>query len=150
MGTNISDVVWHLRFLALASGPGGSIHTPQLRPWSFLCLGDVERGLGFSHCCAIAQEIQDAKAKGVLFSLHLKATMMKVSDPIMFGHCVEVYYKDVFEKHAATFKKLLVDPNNGVGDVYTKIEQLPEAERNAIEADLKVWQSFISRRNLDL
>jgi isocitrate dehydrogenase len=64
-----------------------------------------------------AKQIADAKAKGVLLSLHLKATMMKVSDPIMFGHAVEVYYQDVFQKHADTLQKLSVEPNNGIGDV---------------------------------
>merc|ERR1719183_2764373 len=65
--------------------------------------------------------IKEAKEKGILFSLHLKATMMKVSDPIMFGHCVEVYFKDVFEKYKAEFKELGVNANNGLGDVYKKI-----------------------------
>merc|ERR1712190_211071 len=82
------------------------------------------------------REIEDAKAKGVLFSLHLKATMMKVSDPIMFGHCVKAFYKDVFAKYAATFEKLGVDANNGLGDVYKKIASLPEAEKKAVEADI--------------
>jgi isocitrate dehydrogenase len=83
-----------------------------------------------------AKQIADAKAKGVLLSLHLKATMMKVSDPIMFGHAVEVYYQDVFEKDAAVLKKLGVAPNNGIGDLYAKIKTLPDAERAAIEADI--------------
>jgi isocitrate dehydrogenase len=83
-----------------------------------------------------AKQIADAKAKGVLLSLHLKATMMKVSDPIMFGHAVEVYYQDVFTKHADVLKELGVEPNNGIGDLYTKIKALPEAARAAIEADL--------------
>ena len=83
------------------------------------------------------REIQDAKRQGVLLSLHLKATMMKVSDPIMFGHAVSVYYRDAFAKHAATFKRLGVDPDNGLGDVYAKIRGLPAGERAAIEADLK-------------
>jgi isocitrate dehydrogenase len=83
-----------------------------------------------------AREIDAAKDEGVLLSLHLKATMMKVSDPIMFGHAVEVYYKDVFEKHAALFKELGVDANNGIGDVYTKIASLPDAQRALIEADV--------------
>merc|ERR1711988_1249370 len=82
------------------------------------------------------REIEDAKAKGVLFSLHLKATMMKVSDPIMFGHCVKAFYKDVFAKYAATFEKLGVDANNGLGDVYKKIATLPDAEKKAIEDDI--------------
>ncbi|MBI5587165.1 MAG: NADP-dependent isocitrate dehydrogenase [Deltaproteobacteria bacterium] len=84
-----------------------------------------------------AGQIEDAKKKGVLFSLHLKGTMMKVSDPIMFGHAVTVFFKDVFEKHAAVIKELGVDPNNGLGDLYAKIAKLPETERARIEADIK-------------
>ncbi len=84
-----------------------------------------------------AEQIEDAKAQGVLLSLHLKATMMKVSDPIMFGHAVTVYFKDVFEKYADTFAKLGVDTKNGLGDVYAKIADLPEAECKAIEADIE-------------
>jgi len=82
------------------------------------------------------KQIADAKAKGLLLSLHLKATMMKVSDPIMFGHAVEVYYQDVFQKHADTLKALGVEPNNGIGDLYAKIKSLPDTARSAIEADL--------------
>jgi isocitrate dehydrogenase len=81
--------------------------------------------------------IDEAKAEGVLLSLHLKATMMKVSDPIMFGHAVRAYYQDVFEKHAATFDSLGVSPNNGIGDAYAKIKSLPADQRAAIEADLQ-------------
>jgi len=82
-------------------------------------------------------QIEDAKKQGVLFSVHLKATMMKVSDPKIFGHAVSVFYKDVFEKHAATFQKLGVDPDNGVGDLYIKIKALPDDQRKAIEADIQ-------------
>ncbi len=85
----------------------------------------------------LAEQIQDAKDKGVLFSLHLKATMMKVSDPIMFGHCVRVFFKDVFDKHAAVFEELGVDPNQGFGDVVAKIARLPEEQRRVIEADIQ-------------
>lgn len=85
----------------------------------------------------IQEQIDDAKAKGVLFSVHLKATMMKISDPIMFGHFVEVYYKDVFEKHAATFKELGVNPDLGMGDLYLKLAKLPEAKKAEIEADIQ-------------
>ena len=84
-----------------------------------------------------AEQIADAKAKGVLFSLHLKATMMKVSDPIMFGHAVSVYFADLVAKHGETFKKLGVNFNNGFGDLVAKIASLPEAERKAIEADIE-------------
>ena len=80
--------------------------------------------------------IDAARDEGVLFSLHLKATMMKVSDPIMFGHAVRSYYSDVFDKYAALFDELSVDPNNGIGDVYAKIADLPDEQRTAIEADL--------------
>jgi isocitrate dehydrogenase len=83
------------------------------------------------------QAIQAAKAEGVLLSLHMKATMMKVSDPIIFGHAVSVYYRNVFEKHADTFKQLGVNPRNGVGDVYARIADLPNAQRQAIEGDLQ-------------
>ncbi len=83
-----------------------------------------------------SREIDQAGDDGVLLSLHLKATMMKVSDPILFGHAVRVYYKDVFEKHAALFDELGVDANNGIGDVYDKIAALPDAERAAVEADI--------------
>ena len=84
-----------------------------------------------------AKQIDAAKSEGVLLSLHLKATMMKVSDPIMFGHAVSVYYGDVFAKHAALFEQLGVEPNNGVGDVYAKIQSLPADQKTAVEADLK-------------
>jgi isocitrate dehydrogenase len=82
-------------------------------------------------------QMQDAKKQGILLSLHLKATMMKVSDPIMFGHAVTVYFKDVFEKHAATIKQLGVNVNNGFGDLVAKIATLPEAKRAEIEADIQ-------------
>ena len=84
-----------------------------------------------------AAQIEAAKEEDVLLSLHLKATMMKVSDPIMFGHAVTVYYADVFEKYKALFDELGVDANNGVGDAYAKIADLPEAQRKEIEADLE-------------
>jgi len=83
------------------------------------------------------KEIEDAKSKGVLLSLHLKATMMKVSDPIMFGKAVKTYYKEVFDKHKDTFKELGINPNNGLGSVYDKISELPEDQRKEIEADIQ-------------
>ena len=94
----------------------------------------------FMNCSMLREffesQIADAREKDVLFSLHLKATMMKISDPIMFGHCVKAYFKDVFSKHAQTFEKLGVNANNGLGDVYKKIAGLPDAEKAAIEADI--------------
>ena len=85
----------------------------------------------------LEEQIQDAQKKGVLFSLHMKATMMKISDPKIFGHAVTVFYKDVFEKHGETLKKLGVDPDNGLGDLYAKIKSLPEDQRKAIENDIQ-------------
>ena len=83
-----------------------------------------------------AAQIDAAKREDVLFSLHVKTTMMKISDPIIFGHAVSVYFSDVFEKHAATLARLGVDPDNGVGDMLTRIETLPDAEKTAIKADI--------------
>ncbi len=83
------------------------------------------------------KEIEAAKKENILLSLHVKATMMKVSDPILFGHAVTIYYKDVFTKYADTFDKLGVNPNNGIGDVYAKIQSLSEDQHTAIETDLQ-------------
>lgn len=85
----------------------------------------------------LEKEIADAKAQGILLSLHLKATMMKVSDPIMFGHAVTVFFKDVFEKHAETFASIGVDARNGLGDVYNKIQSLPADKKAEIEQDIQ-------------
>ncbi len=85
----------------------------------------------------LESEMQDAKQQGVLFSLHLKATMMKVSDPILFGHAVSVYFKDVFQKHADTFRKLGVNPNNGMGALLQQIQTLPDSERTEILNDIQ-------------
>ncbi|MBI1824393.1 MAG: NADP-dependent isocitrate dehydrogenase [Nitrospirae bacterium] len=85
----------------------------------------------------IEAQIDDAKKQGVLFSVHLKATMMKVSDPKIFGHVVSVYFKEVFEKYKEVFQKLGVDPDNGLGDLYVKIKSLPEDQRTAIEKDIQ-------------
>ena len=82
-------------------------------------------------------QIKDAKDKNVLFSLHMKATMMKVSDPIIFGHAVTVFFKDVFDKHGTELEKLGVDVNNGFGDLIGKINSLPESQKSAIELDIK-------------
>ena len=87
-----------------------------------------------------------AKGEDILLSLHVKATMMKVSDPILFGHAVTVYFKDIFAKYADTFDKLGVNPKNGLGDVYAKIKQLPEDLRSAIEADIQ--STYTSRPRL--
>ncbi|CCQ11797.1 Isocitrate dehydrogenase [NADP] [Pseudoalteromonas luteoviolacea B = ATCC 29581] len=91
----------------------------------------------------LIKEIDAAKEKGVLFSLHMKATMMKVSDPIIFGHAVKAFYNDVFAKHGSLFDELGVDVNNGLGDVYAKLQTLPEAQRAAIESDIQA--QYVSR-----
>ena len=95
---------------------------------SFVSVADLDSFL--------EKEMQDAMEKGVLFSIHLKATMMKVSDPILFGHVVTVYFKDVFNKHADTLSSLGVNPNNGLGEIYARIKTLPESKRAEIEADI--------------
>jgi isocitrate dehydrogenase len=87
-------------------------------------------------CEFLEQEMEDARESGVMFSFHVKATMMKVSHPIVFGHAVKIYYKDLFAKHGETFDKLGVNPNDGLSSIYEKIKQLPESWREEILADL--------------
>ncbi|MBV5278537.1 MAG: NADP-dependent isocitrate dehydrogenase, partial [Campylobacteraceae bacterium] len=82
-------------------------------------------------------QINDAMKSNILLSLHLKSTMMKVSDPIMFGHAVKVYFKEIFEKHEVLFKELSINPNNGLGDLYAKIQTLPATQKEQIEADIQ-------------
>ncbi len=85
----------------------------------------------------LEKQVEDAKEKDILFSVHLKATMMKVSDPIIFGHVVSVFFKEVFDKHIDTFKKLGISPNNGLGELYNKIKDLPDEKQKEIESDIK-------------
>lgn len=85
----------------------------------------------------LAEQIEDAKKQGVLFSLHMKATMMKVSDPIIFGHAVKIFFEDLFKKHGAALEAIEVDPNNGFGDIVAKIQTLAPEKREAIEADIQ-------------
>ena len=120
-------------------GADGS--TTVLKEKTTLKVGEVIDASAMS-CRALrkfyAEQIEEAKKEpNVLLSLHLKATMMKISDPIMFGHAVTVYFKDVFEKHATTIKELNVNVNNGFGDLLAKIATLPEAQRAEIEADIQ-------------
>jgi isocitrate dehydrogenase len=114
--------------------------TTILKPKLALQAGEVIDAT-FMSCRALRkfleEQIEDARDKGLLFSIHLKATMMKVSDPKIFGHAVSVFFKDVFEKHGALFQKLGVDPDNGLGDLYAKIKTLPEDQRKAVEADIQ-------------
>ncbi len=85
----------------------------------------------------LEEQMEDAREKGILFSVHLKATMMKVSDPIIFGHVVSVFFKEVFDKYEKTFEDLGISPNNGLGDLFAKIKDLPEGEREEIEAGIE-------------
>ncbi len=87
-------------------------------------------------CDFYEQEIEDARKTGVMFSLHVKATMMKVSHPIVFGHCVRIFYKDAFAKHGDLFKELGVNVNNGMADLYAKITTLPQSKQDEIKRDL--------------
>jgi len=87
------------------------------------------------------REIDDAKDQGVLFSLHMKATMMKVSDPIIFGHCVSVFYAHILEKHAESLESIGFDPNNGIGDLYAKLEELPADIQATIKTDIQTLYS---------
>ncbi|QJR82417.1 NADP-dependent isocitrate dehydrogenase [Alteromonas pelagimontana] len=110
-----------------------------LKPRVDLLAGEVIDGMFMSKnalCKFFEEQIEDAKESGVLFSLHVKATMMKVSHPIVFGHCVKVFYKELFEKYGDLFKELGVNPNNGLGSVYDKISSLPESQRSEIESDI--------------
>ncbi|RYF25905.1 MAG: NADP-dependent isocitrate dehydrogenase, partial [Comamonadaceae bacterium] len=88
------------------------------------------------------KEIEDAHKTGVMFSLHVKATMMKVSHPIVFGHCVRIFYKDAFEKHAALFDELRVNVNNGMVDLYNKIATLPQSKQDEIKRDLHACHEY--------
>jgi isocitrate dehydrogenase len=102
--------------------------------------GEVIDGTFMSSAALVSfleAQIEEAKKQGALFSIHLKATMMKVSDPIIFGYVVKTFFRDVFDKHAAVFKEIGVDPNNGLGDLYAAIKRLPLAKQAEIEADIQ-------------
>jgi monomeric type NADP-dependent isocitrate dehydrogenase len=87
-------------------------------------------------CEFYEKEIEDARKTGVMFSLHVKATMMKVSHPIVFGHCVKIFYKDAFEKHGKLFDELGVNVNNGMANLYNKIAKLPQSKQRRDQARL--------------
>ncbi|MAX42396.1 MAG: isocitrate dehydrogenase (NADP(+)) [Alteromonadaceae bacterium] len=119
------------------TGKDGSKKT--LKPRVDLLEGEVIDGMFMSKkalCEFFEEQIIDAKNTGVLFSLHVKATMMKVSHPIVFVHCVKVFYKELFEKYGELFDELGVNPNNGLGSVYDKISTLPESQRSEIQRDI--------------
>ena len=111
-----------------------------LKPKVDLLAGEVIDGMFMSRKALrkfFEEQIEDAHKTNLLFSLHVKATMMKVSHPIVFGHAVTVFYKDLFEKHAKLFNEIGVEPNNGLGSVYDKIKDLPSSIRHEIEADVR-------------
>ncbi|HRD34554.1 MAG TPA: NADP-dependent isocitrate dehydrogenase [Rhodocyclaceae bacterium] len=113
--------------------------TTVLKPEVKLQEGEIIDSMFMSKkalCAFYEKELEDCRQAGILFSLHVKATMMKVSHPIVFGHCVKIYYKDAFEKHAKTFEELGINVNNGMVDLYEKIKTLPESLRDEIIRDL--------------
>ncbi|MGJ3242740.1 MAG: NADP-dependent isocitrate dehydrogenase [Opitutales bacterium] len=119
-------------------GEDGS--TEVLKEGIALQAGEVLDGTYMSRAALqrfLEEQVEAARKDGILFSLHLKATMMKVSDPIIFGHAVKVYFRDLFEQHADTFRELEIDPNSGFGDVVSRIQDLPGEKREAIEADIQ-------------
>ena len=123
---------------------GKSGKTHLLKPKVSLLEGEIIDSMFMSKkalCAFYEREIEDARKTGLLFSLHIKATMMKVSDPILFGHCVRIFYQDVFAKHAATLAQLGVNVNNGMVDLYSKIENLTAEKRDEILADIKACEA---------
>ncbi|MFC5480688.1 NADP-dependent isocitrate dehydrogenase [Massilia suwonensis] len=117
--------------------------TIVLKPKVALQDGEIIDSMFMSRKALLAfyeQQINDARDTGVLFSLHVKATMMKVSHPIVFGHCVRMFYKEAFEKHGALFDSLGINVNNGMADLYNKIANLPASQREEIERDLHACQ----------
>ena len=118
---------------------GKSGKTTVLKPLTKLLAGEIIDSMFMSKkalCEFYEEQLEDARQTGVMFSLHVKATMMKVSHPIVFGHCVRIFYKDAFEKHAKLFDELGINVNNGMSNLYDKIANLPESKREEIERDL--------------
>jgi isocitrate dehydrogenase len=122
--------------------------TTVLKPKLSLLEGEIIDSMFMSKkalCEFYEQTLEDCRESGILYSLHVKATMMKVSHPIVFGHCVKIYYKDAFEKHGKTFEELGINVNNGMVDLYEKIKQLPESKRDEIIRDLHACQEHRPR-----
>jgi len=117
--------------------------TVVLKPKTPLLAGEIIDSMFMSKKALLAfyeQQIEDAHKTGIMFSLHVKATMMKVSHPIVFGHCVRLFYKEAFEKHAKVFEELGINPNNGLSSLYEKIKALPESKQDEIKRDLHACQ----------
>ena len=122
--------------------------TTVLKPKLSLLEGEIIDSMFMSKkalCDFYEKELEDCRESGILFSLHVKATMMKVSHPIVFGHCVKIYYKDAFAKHAKTFDELGINVNNGMVDLHEKIKALPESQRDEIVRDLHACQEHRPR-----
>ena len=132
---------------------GGTV-TIELNGKVLKTLNDIEDGEQISSSFLgaadldefLAQTVEDAKEKDLLWSIHLKATMMKVSDPIMFGHAVKVFYKEVFDKYAKEFEEIGVNPDLGLGDLYQKLQKLPDEKRGEIE--LEIFETYKRRPNI--
>ncbi len=138
------DKARRVRMELIAKGGKISVLKPEVK----LLEGEIIDSMFMSKkalCEFYEKEMEDCREAGILFSLHVKATMMKVSHPIVFGHCVKIYYKDAFEKHAATFKELGINVNNGMVDLYEKIKNLPESKRDEIIRDLHACQEHRPR-----
>ncbi|OHX13004.1 isocitrate dehydrogenase (NADP(+)) [Chromobacterium sphagni] len=122
--------------------------TIVLKPKVALQAGEIIDSMFMSKkalCDFYEREMEDCREAGILFSLHVKATMMKVSHPIVFGHCVKIYYKDAFEKHGKLFDELGINVNNGIATLYEKIETLPASKREEIIRDLHACQEHRPR-----
>ena len=122
--------------------------TTVLKPKLSLLEGEIIDSMFMSKkalCDFYEAQLEDCRQSGILFSLHVKATMMKVSHPIVFGHCVKIYYKEAFEKHGKTFAELGINVNNGMVDLYEKIKTLPESKRDEIIRDLHACQEHRPR-----
>jgi len=133
------DKARNVKMVLETQRPDGSSETIVLKPEVKLDEGDVIDSMYMSKkalCDFYEEQIEDAYKTGVMFSLHVKATMMKVSHPIVFGHAVKIFYKDAFAKHQKLFDELGVNVNNGLSDLYSKIEKLPASQRDEIVEDL--------------
>ncbi|NHC06072.1 isocitrate dehydrogenase [Azonexus fungiphilus] len=138
------DKARRVRMELIAKGGKITILKPEVK----LLEGEIIDSMFMSKkalCDFYEKELEDCRQAGILFSLHVKATMMKVSHPIVFGHCVKIYYKEAFEKHARTFEELGINVNNGMVDLYEKIKTLPESKRDEIIRDLHACQEHRPR-----
>ena len=138
------DKARRVRMELIAKGGKIAVLKPEVK----LQAGEIIDSMFMSKkalCDFYEKELEDCRQAGILFSLHVKATMMKVSHPIVFGHCVKIYYKEAFEKHAKTFEELGINVNNGMVDLYDKIKQLPESKRDEIIRDLHACQEHRPR-----